>query len=84
MPDKNRMVYREFFKESNFVPYATGDSNWDLYLMQYKKDTPILVALAKEGTGASDCIFGSPKHLEKLDWQGIKHGYTRIHENPQH
>ena len=72
------MDYREFYNKNKFDLYATGDSNWDLYTMQYKDNPPVLVCLAKPGTGAMDCGFGSLDYLDRLERQGYDHGYTRI------
>jgi hypothetical protein len=73
-----RLKFREFFDQCNFKLYATGDSNWDLYLMQYRDEKPILTALAKPGTGADDCFYGNIEWLERQERRGMRHGYTKV------
>ncbi len=72
------MKFRDFFNTSRFTLFATSNSNWDLYSMQYKDTPPSLVALAKDGTGAADCFFGNMTYLESLERKGINHGYTKV------
>jgi hypothetical protein len=72
------MKFREFFDKCKFTLYATGDSNWDLYAMQFNDDAPVLAALAKDGTGAADCFYGNIEWLERQERRGIHHGFTRV------
>ena len=72
------MNFREFFSSSKFTLFATGDSNWNIYTMQYEEGKTCLVSLAKEGSGAKDSFFGGMKHLETLEKKGISHGYSRV------
>jgi hypothetical protein len=71
------MSFREFFKNCTFRLYATGDSSWDLYIMEYQGQKG-LVALAKPDTGASDCYYGKMNYLDQLERKGINHGFTII------
>ena len=71
------MKFREFYKNCTFTIYATGDSNWDLYIMEYQ-GRKRLVALAKPGTGAGDCHYGNMNFLSHLERKGINHGFTII------
>lgn len=60
--------FREFYDECTFVLLHEGCSNWDYYSMHYKDKEPCVVALAKPGSGASDCFFGSmPYFQHRLD-----------------
>ena len=72
------MKYFEFYDHCQFTLYATGNSNWDLYLMQYGGGKPLLASIAKPGTGAADSQFGGLDYLEKLERRGVNHGYTRV------
>lgn len=65
------MKFKEFFSKCSFELIELGDSNWDYYTMQYKDEPPSVVALAKPGTGASDCFFGDMDYFKK--WQRRKH-----------
>ncbi len=54
--------------------FATGDSNWNLYVASVHADEPkktYLVAIAKEGSGAGNSCFGDLRHIVSL----IRDGY---------
>lgn len=53
------MRYFEFYSESKFKLLERGTANWDYYTMQYEERPARVVAIAKPGTGAADCGFGS-------------------------
>mgnify|MGYP000845912574 FL=1 len=53
------MRFREFYNDSVFTLLAKGSANWDYYAMQYQGGKPAVVALAKPGSGAEDCFFGT-------------------------
>ena len=72
------MKFMKFFKDSKFKLYANGDSNWDLYTMQYKEEPVQLVAIAKDGTGAEDSCYGNFEYLERLKRSGINHGFIKV------
>lgn len=59
------MKYFEFYSESKFKLLERGTSNWDYYTMQYREDPPSVVAIAKPGTGASDCQFGDMQYFRR-------------------
>lgn len=68
----NSINFRDFYKHSTFFFLMEGDSNWNYYLMQYRNETPSVVALAKDGTGASDSFFGNiPYFRNYLRRRGI-------------
>jgi len=58
------MNFRIFFDQSSFDFYAKGDGNHDYYIMNTPGSKPCAVALAKDGTGARDCFFGSIDYLK--------------------
>ena len=53
------MKFREFYKNDAFTLLMKGNTNWDYYAMQYQGGEPVVVALAKPGSGAEDCFFGT-------------------------
>lgn len=59
------MKYFEFYRDCAFSLLERGASNWDYYMMQYKNDPPHVVAIAKPGTGADDCQFGSLEYFRR-------------------
>ena len=75
---RGMMNFREFFSTSKFTLFATGNSNWDIFVMQPEEGKPCLVSLAKEGSGAKDSFFGKLHYFETLEKKGIKHGYTKV------
>ena len=44
---------------------AIGTSNWDYILMEYNDGSIGTIAIAKPGSGASDCCFGNIRHFIK-------------------
>ena len=72
------MRFREFYNDSVFTLLAKDSANWDYYAMQYQGGKPAVVALAKPGSGAEDCFFGTisffKRHLAMHD------GMTRVEE----
>lgn len=53
------MNFREFYSQCTFEPIREDPTeNWDYYLMRGLDMKPLVVALAKPGTGCSDCFFG--------------------------
>ena len=59
------MKYFEFYRHSKFVLLERGASNWDYYTMQYNGGPVSVVAIAKPGTGASDCQFGDMRYFKR-------------------
>ena len=59
------MKFREFFKGSTFTLLREGDANWDYYLKEHGNEK-IVVCLAKPGSGAEDCFFGSVVYFNRL------------------
>lgn len=59
------MKFFEFYSHSKFALLERGNANWDYYTMQYKDFPPHVVAIAKPGTGASDCQFGSLEYYRR-------------------
>ena len=60
------MNFKGFFREHTFTFLREGKANWNYYTMQYKDGFPIVVALAKTGSGAEDSVFGSIKYFDSL------------------
>ena len=60
------MKFREFYGESRFELIQKGNSNWDYYKQITASGHESVVALAKEGTGCQDSIFGDMKYFEKI------------------
>ena len=56
------MSYKE---KVNGELVATSSSNWNYYSHFFKDGSKAVFALAKEGSGASDCIFGSFKYFKR-------------------
>ena len=59
------MKFTEFYRKCKFELIEAGASNWDYYTMQYGDRPASVVALAKPGTGASDCQFGDMKYFRR-------------------
>lgn len=61
------MKFREFFNKSTFsLLRQEPDENWDYYLMEGPGNSaPIVVALAKPGSGCKDCFFGSLDYFQR-------------------
>ena len=59
------MKFFEFYCKCKFELIERGASNWDYYTMQYREDPPSVVAIAKPGTGASDCHFGNLEYFRR-------------------
>ena len=59
------MKYFEFYRNCAFKLLERGASNWDYYTMQYKDGPASVVAIAKPGTGASDCQFGDMRYYKR-------------------
>ena len=59
------MKFREFFKDSTFTLLREGDANWDYYLKE-RGNEKIVVCLAKAGSGAEDCFFGSVEFYNRV------------------
>ena len=59
------MKYFDFYNKSRFELLERGESNWDYYTMQYENNRPSVVAIAKPGTGASDCHFGTLEYFRR-------------------
>ena len=72
------MRFFKFYSKCKFKLFATGNSNWDLYTMQYKDEKPALVAIAKTESGAEDCSFGSLDYFNWLERQRGNHEFTRV------
>ena len=53
------MSFFDFYSHSKFTLLERGTSNWDYYTMQYEDQPVSVVAIAKPGSGAADCGFGS-------------------------
>jgi hypothetical protein len=64
------MDFRTFYNSCTFELLHIGRSNWDYYLQLYNNTPCCVVALAKSGSGASDCVFGSLKYFNKKLLQG--------------
>ena len=59
------MKFFNFFDKSKFALLATGSANWDYYLMQHIDSEPSVVCIAKTGSGATDCFYGSLGYYNK-------------------
>jgi|GEM_PF-5388351 len=59
------MKFREFFKDSTFTLLREGSANWDYYLKEHGNEK-IVVCLAKPGSGAEDCFFGSVEFYSRF------------------
>jgi hypothetical protein len=59
------MKFFDFYSHSKFALLERGTSNWDYYTMQYSDDPPCVVAIAKPGTGADDCLFGDMRYFKR-------------------
>lgn len=60
------MDFREFYAQCEFEPVRVDpDENWDYYLMRGLRPEPLVVALAKPGTGCNDCFFGSISYYNR-------------------
>ena len=55
------MDFRKFYSHCEFIPVREDPSeNWDYYLMRglNPETKPLVVALAKPGSGCRDCFYG--------------------------
>ena len=59
------MTFSEFYGGCKFVLLEHGTSNWDYYTMQYEDGPVGVVAIAKHGSGAADCYFGSLDYYKR-------------------
>lgn len=65
------MNFKEFYHRSTFKLLHEGRSNWNYYLMQYENNSGVVVALAKPGTGSSDCHFGNIEYFNRMLKRGV-------------
>ena len=62
--------FRQQYKNANFELVKIGNSNRDLYKIYFDGILyPLLVSIAKRGSGASDSFFGTKQYSEKyFNW----------------
>jgi hypothetical protein len=75
---KVEKFYGKSLKELGLIKIAIGDANWDYYLWHN-----YIYSVAKDGSGASDSVFGSINYFKKYyrlykenliitsDWENI-------------